>query len=478
MAGPLATSATVDLVLAAGGIVAVLAVAVVLLGEAQVRLRRAANPLHRPIGVVRTTVLPATAALLFMRLAIGLAPDDVWVRIAETAVWIFCVHAVLSFITEVVFGRAQEDTWQAHTPRLLIDLVRGLLVAAAAAIVLSFVWGLDVRQGFAALGLGSIVIGLALQDPLGNLFSGLLVALERPFNVGDWLKLDGDRVGRIVEINWRATHLRIGDSETLVVPNPTLGKSTFVNLSRPSPDLRQSVEVSYPASIPPERVKRVLLGVLAETESVLRQPAPAVFTAQLGSSSTTYSVAYSVDDVGHAPAVRDAVMTRIWYVSRREGLLDPATPRAVVAASERGDPLRLLRDLPGIAEGRLAGADIARFGVLMLEYASGEPIVRQGERLRGFYLVVRGAVNLAARSAAGVTRSVETLRVGEFFGALQQASEVSDLTATAEGDTALLLFQDAALEALLEASPQIYRNVMTAARQRRLRVESQDAAAG
>jgi CRP-like cAMP-binding protein len=77
-----------------------------------------------------------------------------------------------------------------------------------------------------------------------------------------------------------------------------------------------------------------------------------------------------------------------------------------------------------------------------------------------------------------VTRSVETLRVGEFFGALQQASEVSDLTATAEGDTALLLFQDAALEALLEASPQIYRNVMTAARQRRLRVESQDAAAG
>jgi small-conductance mechanosensitive channel len=476
MASRLATADTVDLVLVAGGIVAVLAVAVVLLGEAQLRLHRAANPLHRPVGVVRTTVLPATATLLFLRLVIGLPADSVWVQIAETAVWIFCVHAVLSFVTEVVFGRAREDTWQGRTPRLLVDLARGLLVAAAAAIVLSFVWGLDVKQGFAALGLGSIVIGLALQDPLGNLFSGLLVALERPFKVGDWLKIE-DRVGRIVEINWRATHMQLGESETLIVPNPTLGKSTFVNLSRPTPDLRQSVDVSYPASVPPERVKRVLLDVLAETASVLPKPAPAVYTAQLGGTSTTYTVTYSVDDVGRGAAVRDAVMTRIWYASRREGLLEEAT-RKDAPADERGDPLRLLRDLPGIAEGRLAGADMARFGVRMQEYASGEAIVRQGERLRGFYLVVRGAVNLAGRTTAGAPRPLGRLLVGEFFGALQQASEVSELTATAEGDTAVLRFQDAALEALLEASPQIYRNVMEAARERRLRAARQDQPAG
>lgn len=471
MAAPLATSQTISLVLAAGGIVAVLAVAVVVLGEAQVRLRRAGNPLHRPIGVVRTTVLPAGAALLFLRFVIGLPGDNVWVQIAETAVWIFCVHAVLSFITEVVFGQAQDGTWQARTPRLLIDFARGLLVVAAGAIVLSFVWGLDVQQGFAALGLGSIVIGLALQEPLGNLFSGLLVALERPFKVGDWLKIEG-QVGRVVEINWRATHMQAGNSETLVLPNPTLAKSTFVNLSRPSPDLRQSVEIAYPARVPPERVKRVLLGVLAETDSVLRDPPPSVHAAALGESSTTYAVNYSVSDVGHAPAVRDAVLTRIWYVSRREGLLDAPGSREAQAQGARADPLQLLRDLPGIAAGRLAGADMARFGVIMHEYASGEAIVRQGERLRGFYLVVRGAVNLAAQSAAGAQRGLGQLRVGEFFGALQQASEVSDVTARAAGDTAVLLFQDAALEALLEASPQIYRNAMEAARQRRRLAES------
>jgi small-conductance mechanosensitive channel len=468
MDAPIATATTIDLLVRTGAIVATLAMAVVLLGEAGVRLRRADNPLFRPVGVVRTTVLPAAAVMLFLRFVAGLPGHDVWVQIAETAVWIFCVHTVLSFVTEVVFGRAREGTWQAHTPRLLIDLARGLLVAAAAAIVLSFVWGLDVQQGFAALGLGSIVIGLALQDPLGNLFSGLLVALERPFKVGDWLKIE-DRVGRIVEINWRATHMRLGDSETLVVPNPTLGKSSFVNLSRPTPDLRQSVEVSYPAELPPERVKRVLLGVLAETESVLATPAPSVYTTQIGGTSTTYSIAYSVDDVGRAPAVRDAVMTRVWYASRREGLLGGAAARDETLAPERGDPLRLLRNLPGIAEGRLQGPDMARFGVLMHEYARGEAIVRQGERLRGFYLVVRGAVSLAARPPSGPTRSLGRLHVGEFFGALQQASEVSDMT-----DTAVLLFQDAALEALLEASPQVYRNVMEAARARQRRAEGLD----
>lgn len=472
MAAPVVNRATLDLVMEAGAIVAVLALAVVLLGEAGVRLRRAGNPLHRPIGVVRATVLPAVAVLLFLRLVVGLPATDVWVQIAETALWIFCVHAALSFVTEVLFGRAEEGTWRARTPRLLVDLVRGVLVATAAAIVASFVWGLDVREGFAALGLGSIVIGLALQDPLGNLFSGLLVALERPFKVGDWLKIE-DRIGRIVEINWRATHIQLGGSETLIVPNPTLAKSSFVNLSRPSPDLRQAVDMSFPASVPPERVKRVLMSVLAETPSVLREPAPAVHTTQVGGAATTYSVGYSVDDVAHAAAVRDALMTRIWYASRREGLLGTdSPPHDGKAAGECGDPLRLLRQLPGITAGRFAGADMAPFGVLMHEYAAGEAIVRQGERLRGFYLVVRGAVETSVRSAGGPPRSLGRLRVGEFFGALQQASEVADMTATADGDTAVLLFQDAALEALLESSPHIYRNVIEAARQRRLQVES------
>jgi hypothetical protein len=264
----------------------------------------------------------------------------------------------------------------------------------------------------------------------------------------------------------------MGASETLVLPNPVLAKDTFVNLSRPSPDLRQTVELSYPATVPPERVKRVVLGVLAEMRSVLRQPAPAVHTHQLGATSTTYNVSFSVDEVGRAAEARDAVMTRLWYASRREGLIGADVPGSRTSVDERSDPLQLLRDLPGIAEGRIVAPDVARFGVLLTEYAAGETIVRQGDRLRGFYLIVRGAVELTLRSGGIAGRQVGRLSVGEFFGALQQAAEVSDVTVTADADTAVLLFQDAALEALLESSPHIYRNVTEAARRRRARARA------
>jgi small-conductance mechanosensitive channel len=464
----LLNDATRALLVHAGALIAAFALAVVVLGEIALRLRRAGNRLYRPLGIVRATVLPSFALLVFLVHVAGLAEDDVWVRGVETAMWIFVVHAVLSLIAEVVFGNADEGSWQARTPRLLVDFARGLLIATAAAVVLSFVWGLDVKEGFAALGLGSIVIGLALQDPLGNLFSGLLVALERPFKVGDWLKV-GDSVGRVTEINWRATHLQLGSSETVVMPNPVLARQTFVNLSRPSPDLRQSLELRYPTSVPPARVKRVVMEVLEEIDEVLAEPAPAVFTQHLEEAQNVYSVQFSVDEVAHGDAARDAFMTRMWYAGRREGLVAPKTSAAAdeSAGTARADTVRLLRSLPQIAAGAAELPDGGRSGVLLREYAPGEPIVRQGERLRGFYLVVRGTVVLTVRARDNTPREIGRINVGEFFGALQQAGETSDVTAASRSDTAVLLFQDAALEALLQTTPRIYRDVAEATRKRR-----------
>ena len=90
-------------------------------------------------------------------------------------------------------------------------------------------WDADVGGLFTALGVGSIVIGLALQNAVGGVISGLLLLFEQPFKIGDWLDTGGVK-GRVVEVNWRAVHIDTGNG-IQIVPNSTLSGASFTNLS-------------------------------------------------------------------------------------------------------------------------------------------------------------------------------------------------------------------------------------------------------
>ena len=87
------------------------------------------------------------------------------------------------------------------------------------------------------------VIGLSLQETLGNLVAGLAIQIQRPFDVGDWVQLEPDpkRIGRVVEINWRATKVITLEQVEVIVPNGMLAKAPIVNYSKPSPVVRRSL---------------------------------------------------------------------------------------------------------------------------------------------------------------------------------------------------------------------------------------------
>ena len=99
----------------------------------------------------------------------------------------------------LVFENAAKESWRSRAPKLFQDLIRLLLVVIGAAIVLSVVWRQDLGGLIAALGVGSIVLGLALQETLGNLMSGIALFFERPFSVGDWISVGG-KSGQVVQI--------------------------------------------------------------------------------------------------------------------------------------------------------------------------------------------------------------------------------------------------------------------------------------
>ena len=150
-------------------------------------------------------------------------------------------------------------------PKITRDLVQGLVYTLIALASLRAA-GIALDSILTTSALITAVIGLSLQETLGNLFAGLAMQLQRPFEVGDWIQFEPDpkRIGRVLEINWRATKVQTLEDVEIIVPNGTLGKAAIVNHSRPRPETRRSVYFEAPYDVPPKKVHAAVLAALKQ----------------------------------------------------------------------------------------------------------------------------------------------------------------------------------------------------------------------
>ena len=162
--------------------------AMIVLGEAIVQCRRRGKAIASTLAILRNLVLPCLAVYLLLGRVAEIDPAHPTLRIALTALYIALIHAALSFLNVVIFAEAAEGSWQSRVPKLLLDLIRGLFVLAGAAVVLSTVWNINLNSLAAAFGVGSLVLGLALQGPLGSIFAGIVLLIGRPFRLGDTIR--------------------------------------------------------------------------------------------------------------------------------------------------------------------------------------------------------------------------------------------------------------------------------------------------
>ena len=209
-----------------------LPLALVLLTEWQHSLRRRGSLLLRPVTLVRNVLLPTGALLLLMTGATQMPAESTPVRIVGTLVAFAILVLLLSGIKASVFSSAPEQSWRQRVPGIFLDVVRFVIIAVGLGLILAYIWGAKIGGLFTALGIGSIVVGLTLQNSVGQIISGLLMLFEQPFRIGDWIQTPGGK-GRVIEVNWRAVHVDTGEGVE-ITPNSVLAGQSFVNLSRPT----------------------------------------------------------------------------------------------------------------------------------------------------------------------------------------------------------------------------------------------------
>ncbi|MCX4243558.1 mechanosensitive ion channel family protein [Paraliomyxa miuraensis] len=380
--------------------------------------------------------------------------------------------------------------WARPFPKIFRDILEGLVYVTAVLATLRAA-GAELSALLTTSALLTAVVGLSLQDTLGNLFAGLSIQAQHPFEVGDWIQFDEKPsvVGRVVEINWRATRVITLDQVEIVIPNGPLAKAPIRNFTKPTPVSRRGLRLTVPRDVAPHRVRAAIEAGLHETDGVLLEPSPDVLTEAFTDFGMQYWVRYFIDDYEARERVDSAARERIWVALRRAGI-PLARPVQDVAVHPEDEQQRKRTEREALAERlrALRRVDICRAlqqeqqeqlaqATELRPYAPGELVIRQGEHGDELFIVLRGQVVVTVDEKHHTPRgdSVEVARLGpgSFFG------EMSLMTGAPRNanvrtlvDTELLVVGKAALAPILDASPELAERISEALATRQQEIDS------
>ncbi|KAA1251042.1 mechanosensitive ion channel [Mycobacterium simiae] len=403
-----------------------LPVLVVILTELQHSLRRRRSHLARQVSLLRNYVLPLAALLLLIVNAEGVPARDNAVRILTTAFGFLVLVLLVSMLNAAVFAGAPEGSWRQRLPVIFLDVARFVLIGAGLAVILSYIWGVRVGGLFTALGVTSVVIGLMLQNSVGQIVSGLFMLFEQPFRIDDWLDSATAR-GRIVEVNWRAVHIDTG-SGLRITPNAVLASTPFTNLSRPPGAYKLAITTTFSEADAPDRVCAMLSRVAGEL--------PQLYSGFLPVSEPVGGAEYCTTICLRTPADESAARANflrwIWYAARREGLHLDGADDDYSTAERLGQALRTVVG-PAL---RLNDADQQSLmsHARLLRYGAGETVQYAGQVPAAMLFLVAGRVRITATADDGSVVPISTLEAGGFLGltALTRQPNLADAYALEE----------------------------------------------
>ncbi len=383
-------------------------VGLILLTELHRALVRRNSHLARQVSLVRNYLLPLGALLLLLVKASQIPAGAGTVRILTTVFGFLVLVLLLSALNATVFEGAPEDSWRKRMPGIFLDVARFALIGVGLAVILSYIWGVRVGGLFTALGVTSVVIGLMLQNSVGQIVSGLFMLFEQPFRINDWLDTGTVR-GRVVEVNWRAVHIDTG-SGMRIMPNSMLASTSFTNLSRPSSAYDCAITTKFSAADSPDKVCELLTRVAG----ALPQLKPGVMPTTVALGSAGYRTTVRLTSPADADATEATFLRWVWYAARRarlhlDGVDDNFSTKQRVEKALRTVVAPALRLSHTDQQALVPYAKVVRYGAdEIIEYA--------GQVSPGMTFLVAGRVRLAATTEDGSVIPVSTLDEGSFLG--------------------------------------------------------------
>jgi small-conductance mechanosensitive channel/CRP-like cAMP-binding protein len=333
-------------------------------------------------------------------------------------VWWFAASWLLAGFVRaaLVFKRQPVET------RFLQDLCAGFIYIGAALAVINCVFNMAVTGLLAASGIIAIALGLALQSTLGDLFSGLVLNVAKPYEPGDWVILEGGLEGRVIDTNWRATQILTPNNDLAIVPNSVIAKAKIINASKPAGVHGVTIIIRLDPALPPLSGVAVLETAMLSCNTILRSPPASVTVRSLDAIALGCELQFFVHLIEQAPSAQNEVFDMVFRHCRSAGVRvapPSGSPFALPPRGPRRDvsdlPRQVLEHLPIFAslsdDERLALAPKMK----RRTYRAGDVLVEQGAVLHALLILTSGV--LAALQRHGdIETEVLRLAPGDSLG--------------------------------------------------------------
>ena len=216
--------------------------------------------------------------------------------------------------------------------------------------------GIELFGVLASLAVFSLIIGLAMQQTLGNIVNSFMLALDQPFEVGDRIEVEG-KMGSVVSVGILSTKILTHEENLVVIPNNSLVNSTVINHARGGGDgvgrrisLVQDIGVGYDEDI--SHVKYTVLQLMRECPYVLPKPEPRVLLIELGDFAKVFRMYVWVEDYSDEYVARDWLLKNIDEQFKSEGIEIPF-PTSVEISGKASPGLNKSHKIASVRKARL-----------------------------------------------------------------------------------------------------------------------------
>lgn len=368
--------------------------------------------------------------------------------------WFQAAQLLASFATKFLLPESL------RRERLLPDVLRALVFLAALLMSLTLVLELPVGGLIATSGALAIILGLAVQSTLSDVFSGVVLTATQPFRIGDIVTI-GDVEGEVIDSDWRATTVLSGQGNLVVVPNSVAAKANIVNQSRPQRVHGIKIAIRLSSHARPSVVVEALQDAVAATSGVLEKPAATATAQAIHRNHVEYEILAYVGSLSKRAATRTEIIDRAHLHLMAHGIILGTTVDGSKDPSPKDRLLRgieMFRTLSDEQFQQLSGKAVHE------NFAPGEPIYelrRDREHQKIALYIIESGVAVALGPHDGNEVELRRLSPGDAIGrAGFLTGFCGEMTVRALTRVAAIRLDKESLSPILQERPEIAKEML------------------
>ena len=397
-------------------------------------------------------------------------------HVVKIVLWMILVISTVRFVTYLAFLAANRNTGQNEISSLLRTVLSIISYIVAFFIIFQTQYpNVNLGAIFTGSAILGVVVGLALQETLGNLFAGIALQADQPFQVGDVISIPNRGTGVVETVSWRGVKIRTFQNKLLIISNAVLAKESIEVAPKDNLNARLvSFNTVYTAS--PSQTAHLVREAIRQAENVSPKMRPIVRIRDLGESGIDWEVKYWLENYAKYNETDALIRRNIWYAFQREKVHFAFPTRSLyiekhpddVTLEEKTDKFaERMNQVPIFAPLSDDETDLLAKSAKTRIFAAGEPIVRAGLEGNSMFIIVRGKVNVTI-SDNGLEKAIGTLGENDFFGEMSLLTgEKRTATVIATEETEVLRIEKAALKQIFKNNPELVNTIGEIAAERR-----------